>query len=343
MFAGEHINVTEDRAVGHVALRMPRDGEFVVDGENVVPEVHAVLDRMAAFADRVRSGAWVGHTGKPIRTVVNIGIGGSDLGSGDGAPGARCTTASATSTSASSPTSTAPSSPRRSATSTPAETLFIVVVQDVHDARDAHERPLRPRLGDRRPGRRVGGGQALRGGVDEREGGRGVRHRHRRTCSASGTGSAGATRCPPRSACRSWSPSGPTRFREMLAGFHAMDEHFRTAPFERNLPVLLGLLGIWYDDFFGAADRRVICPTTTTSGCCRPTSSSSTWRATASASTSTGQPVDVRHRPDPVGPAGHERPARVLPAHPPGHEAHPVRLHRVPAARATRSATTTTC
>ena len=80
MFAGEHINVTEDRAVGHVALRMPRDGEFVVDGENVVPEVHAVLDRMAAFSERVRSGEWVGHTGKPIRTVVNIGIGGSDLG-----------------------------------------------------------------------------------------------------------------------------------------------------------------------------------------------------------------------------------------------------------------------
>ena len=177
MFRGEKINVTEDRAVLHVALRAPRGESIVVDGEDVVPQVHAVLDKMAAFADQVRSGAWLGHSGKRIRNVINIGIGGSDLGPVmayealkdysqrdltfrfvSNVDGDRVRT-------------------RRRATSTPEETLFIIssktftTLETMTNARTARDWLLRT------PGRREGGGAALRRRLDQHRGGDEVRHR----------------------------------------------------------------------------------------------------------------------------------------------------------------------
>ena len=201
MFAGEKINVTEDRAVLHVALRAPRDAVIEVDGVDVVPEVHEVLDRMADFADRVRSGAWMGHTGKRIRNVVNIGIGGSDLGP-HMAHEALLPFAD--------PDLTVRFVSNVDGTEffeltrdlDPAETLFIVAsktfttLETMTNARSARDWALAA-LGDD-----AGGGQALRGGVDQRA----TRWRSSAstptTCSASGTGSAAATATTRPSACR---------------------------------------------------------------------------------------------------------------------------------------------
>ncbi len=258
MFRGDRINVTENRAVLHVALRAPRGTSIVVDGENVVPEVHAVLDKMADFADRVRSGAWKGHTGKRIRNVVNIGIGGSDLGP---------VMAYEALKHYSDRSLTLPlrlqrrrhrfrrgdARPRRRRDAVHRR------LEDVHHAGDDDQRAHGARLvaagtGRRREGRR----QALRRRLDQRrEGGRSSASTPP-TCSASGTGSAAAIRWIRRSACRPCSRSGPSTSARMLAGFHEMDEHFRTAPFERNLPVLLGLLALWYNDFFGAQTVAVL-------------------------------------------------------------------------------------
>ena len=171
--------------------------------------------------------------------------------------------------------------------------------------------------------------QALRRGVDQRRGGRRSSASTPPTCSGSGTGSAAATRYDSAIGLSLMIAIGPERSGEMLAGFHAMDEHFRTAPLEQNLPMLLGLIGIWYNNFFGAETLAVLPVQPATWRSCRRTSSSSTWRATASPSTATATAVDVADRPDRLGPAGHQRPARLLPADPPGHEAHPVRLHRL--------------
>jgi len=256
MFAGEKINITEDRAVLHVVLRAPRDAVITVDGVNVVPEVHAVLDRMAAFTEQVRSGAWKGYTGRRIRNVINIGIGGSDLGpvmayealrhysqrdltfrfvsNVDGTDFAEATH-----------------------DLDPAETLFIVssktftTLETMTNAHSARAWCLKA-LGDEAAIARhfvavsTNAEEVTRFGIDTANmfefwdwvGGRYSMD------SAIGLSTMIAI--------------GPENFREMLAGFHAMDEHFRTAPFEQNLPVILGLLAVWYNNFFGARTIAVL-------------------------------------------------------------------------------------
>jgi glucose-6-phosphate isomerase len=257
MFAGEKINITENRAVLHVALRAPKGTSIVVDGENVVPEVHAVLDKMADFSNRVRNGAWKGHTGKRIRNVINIGIGGSDLGpvmayealkhysdramtfrfvsNVDGTDFAEAVQDLA-----------------------PAETLFIIssktftTLETMTNAHTAREWLLAGLCGDEKSvathfvAVSTNGAEVAKFGIDTENmfgfwdwvGGRYSMD------SAIGLST--------------MLTIGPDNFRAMLNGFHQMDEHFRTAPFERNLPVLMGLLAVWYNDFFGAQTVAVL-------------------------------------------------------------------------------------
>jgi glucose-6-phosphate isomerase len=257
MFRGDKINVTEKRAVLHVALRAPRDSKISVDGRDVVPEVHAVLDRMAAFATQIRSGAWKGHTGKRIRNIVNIGIGGSDLGpvmayealkhysdrdlefrfvsNIDGTDFAEAVR-----------------------DLDPAETLFIVssktftTLETMTNARTARAWSLGGLGGDERSVAKhfvavsTNAAEVTKFGIDVANmfefwdwvGGRYSMD------SAIGLSTMIAI--------------GPDGFREMLGGFRQMDEHFRTAPFAANLPVLMGLLSLWYNDFFGAQTVAVL-------------------------------------------------------------------------------------
>jgi glucose-6-phosphate isomerase len=256
MFRGERINVTEKRAVLHVALRAPAEQSIVVDGESVVPAVHAVLARMDEFADQIRGGGWRGHTGKRVRNVINIGIGGSDLGpvmayealrhysdrrmifrfvsNIDGTDFAEATR-----------------------DLDPAETLFIVAsktfttLETMTNAHSAREWSLRA-LGDERAVARhfvavsTNAAEVAKFGIDTANmfgfwdwvGGRYSMD------SAIGLSTLLAV--------------GPGNFHAMLAGFRAMDEHFRTTPFERNLPVLMGLLAVWYNNFFGAQTVAVL-------------------------------------------------------------------------------------
>ncbi|HEY7093707.1 MAG TPA: glucose-6-phosphate isomerase [Ktedonobacterales bacterium] len=256
MFRGEKINVTKNRAVLHVALRAPKGESIVVDGEDVVPQVHAVLDKMAAFADQIRSGAWLGHSGKRIRNVINIGIGGSDLGpvmayealkdysqrdmtfrfvsNVDGDEFYEATRDLA-----------------------PEETLFIIssktftTLETMTNARTAREWLLHS-LGDEKAVARhfvavsTNTEEVTKFGIDPANmfvfwdwvGGRYSMD------SAIGLSTMIAI--------------GPENFRAMLAGFHAIDEHFRTTPFERNIPALMGLLAVWYGDFFGAQTVAVL-------------------------------------------------------------------------------------
>jgi glucose-6-phosphate isomerase len=251
MFRGEKINVSERRAVLHVALRAPRGASFVVDGENVVPEVHAVLDRMAAFSDRIRSGAWQGHTGKRIRNVVNIGIGGSDLGPVMAYEALKHYSDRAmTFRFVSNVDGTDLAEAVRDLDA--AETLFIVssktftTLETMTNARAARAWALAGLGGDEKAIARhfvaasTNAAEVTKFGIDTAEmfpfwdwvGGRYSMD------SAIGLSTMIAI--------------GPDNFRAMLDGFHEMDEHFRTAPFERNLPVLMGLLAVWYNDFFGA-------------------------------------------------------------------------------------------
>jgi glucose-6-phosphate isomerase len=257
MFRGDRINVSESRAVLHVALRAPRSASILVDGKDVVPEVHAVLDRMAGFADRVRSGAWKGHTGKRIRNVINVGIGGSDLGpvmayealkhysdramtfrfvsNVDGTDFAEAV-----------------------ADLDAAETLFIIssktftTQETMTNASTARDWSLAGLGGDVSAVAKhfvavsTDADKVTAFGIDPANmfgfwdwvGGR------YSVDSAIGLSTVLSI--------------GPDNFRAMLAGFHAMDEHFRTAPFARNLPVLLGLLGVWYTDFFAAQTVAVL-------------------------------------------------------------------------------------
>jgi glucose-6-phosphate isomerase len=250
MFGGEKINVTEQRAVLHVALRAPKDGTILVDGENVVPEVHAVLDKMSDFSSRVRSGAWTGYTGKRIRSVVNIGIGGSDLGPVMAYEALKAySDRSLTVRFVSNIDGTDFVEATRDLD--PTETLFIVssktftTVETMTNARSAREWCLGALHDEQSVAKHfvavsTNTEEVKKFGIDPENmfvfwdwvGGR------YSLDSAIGLSLMIAI--------------GPEHFREMLAGFHAMDEHFRTAPFDRNLPVLLGLLGLWYDDFFGA-------------------------------------------------------------------------------------------
>jgi len=257
MFRGDRINATERRAVLHVALRAPRGAVITVDGKNVVPEVHAVLDRMADFADRVRSGAWTGHTGRRIRSVVNIGIGGSDLGPVMAYEALRnYADRGLTFRFVSNIDGTDFAEAVRDLD--PADTLFIVssktftTLETMTNAETARAWTLAG----------LGGDESA------------VSHHFVAvSTNASGVAKFGID---PANMFPFWDwvggrysmgsaiglstmiAVGPQSFRAMLGGFHAMDEHFRTAPFERNLPVLLGLLGVWYGDFFGAQSVAVL-------------------------------------------------------------------------------------
>jgi len=257
MFRGEKINVTEKRAVLHVALRAPQGASIAVDGENVVPQVHAVLDKMAGFSNRVRGGEWKGATGKRIRNVINIGIGGSDLGpvmayealrhysdrgmtfrfvsNVDGTDFAEAVN-----------------------DLDPTETLFIVssktftTLETMTNAHSARDWSLNGLGSDEKAIARhfvavsTNAAEVAKFGIDTANmfefwdwvGGRYSMD------SAIGLSTMLAI--------------GPDNFRAMLSGFHEMDEHFRTAPFDRNLPVLMGLLGVWYTDFFGAQTVAVL-------------------------------------------------------------------------------------
>ena len=257
MFRGDKINVTEKRAVLHVALRAPEGASIEVDGQNVVPEVHAVLARMAAFSNRVRSGEWKGHTGKRIRNVINIGIGGSDLGpvmayealkhysdramhfrfvsNVDGTDFAEAVNGLDS-----------------------AETLFIVssktftTLETMTNAHSARDWALAGLGGDEKSIAKhfvavsTNAAEVTKFGID--------------TTNMFGFWDWVGGRYSMDSAIglSTMLAIGPDHFREMLQGFHQMDEHFRTAPFEKNLPVLMGLLAVWYNDFFGAQTVAVL-------------------------------------------------------------------------------------
>jgi glucose-6-phosphate isomerase len=257
MFRGEKINVTENRAVLHVALRAPKDATILVDGKNVVPEVHAVLDKMAGFSDRVRSGEWKGHTGKRIKNVINIGIGGSDLGPVMAYEALRhYSERSMTFRFVSNVDGIDFAEATRDLD--PAETLFIVssktftTLETMTNAETARDWLLKP---FRRGG---GGGETFRGGFDQcREGVR-VRHRHGQHVRFLGLGRRALfDGLGDRAFDHAGDRTGQISARCSTA-FHQMDEHFLTAPFEKNLPVLMGLLSVWYNDFFGAQTVAVL-------------------------------------------------------------------------------------
>jgi glucose-6-phosphate isomerase len=249
MFRGEHINVSEDRAVLHVALRMPRTAKLVVDGTDVVAQVHEVLDRMADFANRVRSGEWKGYTGKPIKNVINIGIGGSDLGPVMAYEALRhYATRDITFRFVSNVDSTDFVEATRDLS--PDETLFIIssktfsTLETLTNATSARDWVVSA-LGSQDAVAKhfvavsTNAERVAKFGID--------------TANMFGFWDWVGGRYSMDSAIglSTMVALGPEGFGEMLAGFHEMDEHFRTAPLERNLPVLMGLLALWYRDFFG--------------------------------------------------------------------------------------------
>jgi glucose-6-phosphate isomerase len=257
MFAGEHINVSEDRAVLHVALRMPRERSLLVDGVDVVKQVHETLDRMAAFCERVRSGEWRGHTGKPIRAVVNIGIGGSDLGPVMAYEALKhYSKRELTCRFVSNVDGTDFAEKTRDLD--PEETLFVVssktftTLETMTNAHTAREWSLAGLGGDEAAVAKhfvavsTNAEEVSKFGIDtenmfgfwEWVGGRYSMD------SAIGLSTMLAI--------------GPAGFAEMLAGFHAMDEHFREAPTAENLPLIMGLLSVWYAGFFGAETQAVL-------------------------------------------------------------------------------------
>jgi glucose-6-phosphate isomerase len=257
MFRGDKINITEHRAVLHVALRAPKDASIIVDGENVVPRVHAVLEKMADFSDRVRNGTWKGHTGKPIRNVINIGIGGSDLGPVMAYEALKYySDRELTFRFVSNIDGTDLAEAVRDLD--PSETLFVVssktfmTLETMTNAHTARVWSLKAFAGDIKSVAKhfvavsTNAAKVSEFGIDTANmfefwdwvGGRYSMD------SAIGLSTMLAI--------------GPDNFRELLAGFHEMDEHFRTAPFDRNLPVLMGLLAVWYSDFWGAETIAVL-------------------------------------------------------------------------------------
>ncbi|MEU9091344.1 glucose-6-phosphate isomerase [Streptomyces sp. NPDC048428] len=257
MFRGDKINTTEDRAVLHTALRAPRDAVIEVDGENVVPAVHAVLDKMAAFSDRVRSGEWTGHTGRPIKNIVNIGIGGSDLGPAMAYEVLRSFTDRSLTVRF---VSNVDGADLHEAVQDldPAETLFVIAsktfttIETITNATSARDWLL----------------TGLRAGQDAV-----AKHFVALSTNAEKVSDFGIDTA---NMFEFWDwvggrysydsaiglslmiAIGPDRFREMLDGFHLVDEHFRTAPAEENAPLLLGLLGVWYGAFFDAQSHAVL-------------------------------------------------------------------------------------
>src|SRR5262245_16415682 len=257
MFGGEKINITEKRAVLHVALRAPEGASIVVDGENVVPQVHAVLDKMTAFANQVRSGAWKGHTGKRIKNVINIGIGGSDLGPVMAYEALRYySERSMTFRFVSNVDGIDLVEATRDLD--PAETLFIVssktftTLETMTNAHSARDWSLKGLGGDVKAVSKhfvavsTNKAKVAEFGID--------------TANMFGFWDWVGGRYSMDSAIglSTMIAIGPDHFRAMLGGFHQMDEHFRTAPFEKNLPVLMGLLSLWYNDFFGAQTVAVL-------------------------------------------------------------------------------------
>jgi glucose-6-phosphate isomerase len=256
MFRGDKINVTENRAVLHTALRAPRDAVIEVDGKNVVPGVHEVLDRMADFANKVRSGSWTGYTGKPIRNILNIGIGGSDLGPVMAYEALRhYSDRTRTFRFISNVDGTDFAEATRDLD--PAETLFIVssktftTLETMTNARTARDWLLAALKDGKAVAKHfvavsTNAAEVTRFGID--------------TANMFGFWDWVGGRYSMDSAIglSNMIAFGPDNFRDMLAGFHAMDEHFRTAPFEKNLPVLLGLLTVWYVDFFGCQSIAVL-------------------------------------------------------------------------------------
>jgi glucose-6-phosphate isomerase len=257
MFRGEKINITENRAVLHVALRAPKGESIIVDGEDVVPKVHAVLDKMAAFADRVRSGAWKGHTGKRIRNVINIGIGGSDLGPVMAYEALKFySQRDITFRFVSNVDGTDFAEAVRDINAE--ETLFLVAsktfttLETMTNAHSARDWALAGLGNDEKAVAKhfvaisTNTKEVTKFGIDTANmfefwdwvGGRYSMD------SAIGLSTMVAI--------------GPENFRAMLSGFHQMDEHFRTAPFANNLPVLMGLLTVWYTDFFDAQTQAVL-------------------------------------------------------------------------------------
>jgi glucose-6-phosphate isomerase len=257
MFKGEKINITEKRAVLHVALRAPKEETILVDGENVVPQVHEVLDRMADFANRVRNGTWKGYTGKRIRNVINIGIGGSDLGPVMAYEALKHYSEHSMSFRF---VSNVDGIDLVEATRDldPAETLFIVssktftTLETMTNAKSARDWLLQ---GLREEGKAVASHFVAVSTNAEKVQDFGIN-----TANMFGFWDWVGGRYSMDSAIglSTMLAIGPENFRAMLAGFHEMDEHFRTAPFERNLPVLMGLLSIWYNDFFGSQTVAVL-------------------------------------------------------------------------------------
>ena len=256
MFSGQRINVTEDRSVLHVALRMPRERSLIVDGRDVVADVHEVLDRMAAFSDRIRSGEWTGHTGRRIRNVVNIGIGGSDLGPVMAYRALRhYSDRDLTVRFVSNVDAT--DFIEKTHDLDPAETLFVIAsktfttLETMTNARSAREWSLAA-LGDRAAVAKhfvavsTNAEEVASFGID--------------TANMFGFWDWVGGRYSMDSAIglTTMIAIGPERFAEMLAGFHAIDEHFRTAPYEQNLPALLGLLNVWYAELFGTETVAVL-------------------------------------------------------------------------------------
>ncbi|MEV6600887.1 glucose-6-phosphate isomerase [Actinoplanes sp. NPDC051346] len=257
MFAGEHINVTEDRAVLHTALRLPRDATLVVDGQDVVRDVHEVLDRMGAFSDKVRSGEWKGATGERIRTVVNIGIGGSDLGpvmayealKAYADPGVECRFVSNID-----PTDLH----EKTRGLDPASTLFVVVSktfgtqETLTNATEARNWLLAGLGGDQSAVAKhfvavsTNAGRVADFGID--------------TENMFGFWDwvGGRYSLPSAVGLSVMIAVGKEQFAELLAGYHAVDQHFLTTPLERNVPALLGLLNVWYDTFLGAQSHAVL-------------------------------------------------------------------------------------
>jgi len=257
MFRGEKINITENRAVLHVALRAPKDASILVDGKNVVPEVHAVLDKMADFSNRIRSGVWKGHTGKRIRNVINIGIGGSDLGPVMAYEALKFySERNMTFRFVSNVDATDFAEAVMGLD--PAETLFIIssktftTLETMTNAHTAREWALKGLGGDEKAVAKhfvavsTNAAEVSRFGID--------------TANMFGFWDWVGGRYSMDSAIglSTMLAIGPDNFRAMLSGFHEMDEHFRTAPLERNLPVLLGLLALWYTDFFNAQTIAVL-------------------------------------------------------------------------------------
>ena len=257
MFKGEKINITENRAVLHVALRAPKGESIVVDGEDVVPAVHAVLDKMAAFADRVRSGAWKGHTGKRIRNVINIGIGGSDLGPVMAYEALKYySQRDITFRFVSNVDGTDFAEAVRDLNAD--ETLFLVAsktfttLETMTNAHSARDWALAGLGGDETAVAKhfvaisTNAKEVTKFGID--------------TANMFGFWDWVGGRYSMDSAIglSTMLAIGPDNFRKMLDGFHQMDEHFRTAPFASNLPVLLGLLTVWYTDFFDAQTMAIL-------------------------------------------------------------------------------------